>query len=98
MAADKGNKKPKVKLEDLRFYFDGVETERVDAAGWGRRSAEVLVLREKLLKMPAPAFEAAIKTMKNVIADKPAADDPVEASKARRAAAAKLFEQVQGDR
>lgn len=97
MAAAKGNKKADVKLADLHFYFDGVERERIDSSGWSRRSGEVLVIRDRLLKLTGPAFEAAIKTMNNVIAEKPSGDGSADTS-AKRQAAGKLFEQVQGSR
>ena len=98
MAAAKGNKKPGVKLEDLHFYFDSVERERLDGAGWSQRSAEVLTLRDRLLQLPAPAFQAAIKTMKNVIADRPPGEDVNDVAKAKQKAATKLFAEVQGGR
>ncbi len=102
MAVTKDTKKketkPGVKLADVTFYFDSVERDRFDCAGWTRRSSEVLHLREKLLKLRAEDFEAAIKTMKNVIRDGKREDDDAdgaEGSKAKRQAAMKLFEQVQ---
>ena len=96
--APKGKKKLTVKLEDLFFYFDGVERQRLDGSGWSRRSAEVLALREELLKLPETAYEAAIKTMKNVVSDRKSSDDPSVVQKAKQKAAAKLFAAVQDGR
>jgi hypothetical protein len=98
MAAPKGKQKPGVKLEDLQFYFDGVERERLDSAGWSRRSAEVLDLRDKLLQLAAPAYEAAISTMRNVVASKPPAEDAAAAARDKQKAQGKLFQEVQGQR
>ena len=70
MSDKRSNNKAKVKIEDVCFYFDGVERDRLDAAGMSRRSGEVLALRERLMKLPEAEFDAVIRTLRQLIEDK----------------------------
>ena len=69
MSTARDKLKGTVRLEDVCFYFDGVERDRLDAAGWARKSGEVLALRERLLRLPEAEFDAVIKTVRAVIAE-----------------------------
>jgi len=60
---------PNIALEDVYFYFDGVERDRLDAAGTSRRSGEVLALRESLMRLPEAEFEVVIRTLRRVVTD-----------------------------
>lgn len=86
-------KKPGVRLEDLAFYFDSVERDRLDSAGTSRKSGEVLALREKLLRLPDQEFEATLKTVKGLLT--PVSDEADDQKPAgRRDRARQLFEQT----
>lgn len=84
-------KKSGVRLEDLAFYFDGVERDRLDATGTSRKTGEVLALRDKLLKLPEEQFDAAIKTVKGLIAESSPKDDATETRAKRRLEASQLY-------
>ncbi len=73
MSDNSANPKAKIKIEDVYFYFDGVERDRLDASGMSRRSGEVLALRERLLKLPEAEFDVVIRTLRQVISE--SADD-----------------------
>ncbi len=60
---------PNISLEDVCFYFDGVERDRLDAAGTSRRSGEVLALRDSLMRLPEAEFEVVIRTLRRVVSD-----------------------------
>jgi len=92
---DKKVAKPGVKLDDLYFYFDAVDRDRIDGSGRDRRASELLALRERLLKMPEPAFEAAIKTIRSVV-ESPADADDAPGSPSRRKQATTLYEEARG--
>ena len=65
-SAKSGNK---ATLEDLYLYFDGVERDRLDAAGMSRRSGEILALRDRLMRLPEAEFDVVIRTLRSVIND-----------------------------
>lgn len=89
-------KKATVKLEELMFYFDGVERDRLDAAGTSRKTGEVLALRDRLLRLPDDEFDATIKTVKGLLTEE-RNDGSDDASRARRSAEAqKLFTETRG--
>ena len=95
--AQKLPKKPGVKLEYLCFYFDAVERDRLEAAGTARKSGEVLALRERLLKLPDPQFDAAIKTLRTFVDDAARGDDGEQGAnggKNRRSGARQLYDQA----
>jgi hypothetical protein len=90
--------KPVADLEQLHFYFDAVERDRIDTCGFSRKSGEVLALRDKLLTMPEGEFDSAIKTLKRLVADVRKSGDSAkekakEAARQRRQASL-LFDQV----
>jgi hypothetical protein len=95
---DKKAKKEPINLEHLHFYFDGVERDRLDTSGVSRKTGEVLALRDKLLTLPEGEFDAAIKTLKRMVADARkggnTAKDKAKAEARRRQQAAQLFEQA----
>ena len=95
MAPSKKTKKLGVKLEDLMFYFDGVERDRIDASGASRKSGEVLALRDRLLKMPDDEFDATIKTVKGLLVGSKPLSDEIEGRAQRRSQASQLFDQTQ---
>lgn len=69
MSNNSANPKAKIRIEDVYFYFDGVERDRLDASGMSRRSGEVLALRERLLKLPEAEFDVVIRTLRQVISE-----------------------------
>lgn len=91
-------KKPGVRLEDLMFYFDGVERDRLDASGTSRKTGEVLALRDRLLKMPEQQFEATIKTVKSMLIDEQEIEDQAEGRARRTGQARQLFDQARPGR
>ena len=86
------DKKPGIKLEDLCFYFDGVERDRLDAAGLSRKSGEVLALRERMLRLSDGAFDSAIKALKSLVDDAAHTDDGAEAAPGKKRRAAELYD------
>lgn len=92
MATPTKKKKPGVRLEDVAFYFDAVERDRLDSAGTSRKSGEVLALREKLLKLPDEEFEATLKTVKGLLT--PVKEDEDQQPGNRRNRARQLFDQT----
>lgn len=91
--AKKSAKKSGVRLEDLMFYFDGVERDRIDAAGTSRKTGEVLALRDRLLRLPDDEFDATIKTVKGILVDSATVEDPGLKRDGQRAQARELFDQ-----
>ena len=69
MSDNRANPKSTIKIEDVYFYFDGVERDRLDASGMSRRSGEVLALRERLLRLPEAEFDVVIRTLRQVISE-----------------------------
>ena len=94
MAAPK-KKSIHVRLEELCFYFDGVERDRMDSSGTSRKSAEILALRDRLLKLPDENFDAAIKTVKSLVDDVNTKDGD-DARATRGAKGKALYDQVRG--
>lgn len=74
---------PKIKIDDVIFYFDAVVRDQLDSAGYCRKSGEILALRSELLKLSDGEFSAAVKTVKQLVADKrkPAQENPSRDSK-----------------
>lgn len=87
----------KIKLGDLMFYFDSQERDRLDFGRLGRKSGQVLALREKLMKLPGEEFEATMKSIEAIVAvtydtQRAAAQDPSQ--QLRRKDAMMLFEKA----
>ena len=62
-------KKHGISLESVTFYLDGVERDRLDSMGAGAKTGEVIALRDQLLKLPDEAFNAAVKSVKALVAE-----------------------------
>ena len=54
-------------LDNVRYYFDGVERDSLDATGVSRRNGELLALRSELLKLSEVEFDAVLKTFWGVV-------------------------------
>ncbi|MEZ4742049.1 MAG: hypothetical protein R3B45_06340 [Bdellovibrionota bacterium] len=54
-------------LSDLYYYFDSIERERMDNGGLSRKVGEWLALRNKLVKLPDPAFEVVIQSIHSLL-------------------------------
>lgn len=54
---------PPYSLQNLGFYFDAVEQDRLDKGLLSRKSGQILSLREKLMALPEPEFETTVKTI-----------------------------------
>lgn len=67
----KKKKNGSVDLDDLAFYFDAQAKDRYDQGTLGRRTGQVLALREKLLSLPEGDFDMAIRTIEKLVADVP---------------------------
>lgn len=86
--------RPTPKLEDVCFYFDGVERDRLDAAGVSRRSGEVLALRQRLLQLPEAQFDAAMQALKAMVETGKGVSAPASGRAEGQARANSLFESV----
>jgi hypothetical protein len=89
-------KKRVFKLDDLAFYFDAVERDQIDGGGVSRRNAELLALRDGLLRLDDAAFDATMRTMRSLVEN--ALRPPLasgEAPRQRRAEAQRLYETAQ---
>ncbi len=56
-----------VSIKEIRYYFDGVERDRLDSGRAGTKLAHVLRLRDQLLLLPEGDFEKAIETIDKLI-------------------------------
>ena len=93
-----GKKQASVRLEDLFFYFDAVQRDRLDAAGISRKSGEILALRERLVKLPDSAFEAAMRTLRALVDESRRLEPEGDGDdQARQTQAQALFEQTTRD-
>ena len=82
-APDKRKKESSIKIADLFFYFDGQERNRIDQGRVGRKTGQVMALREKLLSLPEPEFDVAIRTIENIVTPINGAGQAVTASGTR---------------
>lgn len=80
-------------ISQLCYYFDSVERDRLDVGAIGRKAGQVLVLRQKLLSLPEPEFDAAIKTMEKLVDTIPGKNGERGNSASRREAL-ELFEKA----
>lgn len=62
-------KKHGISLEDVTFYLDAVERDRLDSTGAGGKAGEVLALRDKLLRLPDESFRSTVSSIRALIAD-----------------------------
>ncbi len=67
MALNRKKSEEHVDLKELRFYFDSQAKDRMDHGAYGRRSGQVLALRESLLSLPEGEFDMAIKTIGKLV-------------------------------
>jgi len=90
------NEEGTAKLSDLCYYFDSVECDRLDQGALGRKAAQVLTLRQKLLSLPEPEFDAAIKTLEKLVEVKSAAAHAAQSGRISpsRREAIELFERT----
>ena len=58
-----------VTLEDVAFYLDAVDRDRLDASGASRRAAELTALRANMMRLSDEAFETAMRTIRHIIAE-----------------------------
>lgn len=54
---------PPYSLQNLGFYFDSIEQDRLDKGVLSRKSGQIMSLREKLMTLPEPEFETTVKTI-----------------------------------
>jgi hypothetical protein len=89
-------KDPGIQLDQVEYYFDAVDRDRLEAAGTSRKSGEVLALRERLLKLPDGQFEAAMKTVRALVEEAARNDgrEGPEETGVRRRAARTLYDGV----
>lgn len=94
------SKKHDISLEAVAFYLDGVERNRLDAAGPGGKAGEAIAIRDQLLKLSDDAFKSAIKTMKALIVE--ASDSKHSSGRGSegeaRGAARKLYDESRSSR
>ncbi len=64
---DRQPAEPKIKLADLMFYFDSQERDRLDQGRLGRKSGQVLALRERLMKLPTEEFDVTMKSIEALV-------------------------------
>jgi len=83
----------KATLAELAYYFDAVERDRMDMGYLSRKNGHILALREKLLSLPLPEFDAAIKTIERLVMDVSKSDRKPGQDQKRREAI-ELFDKV----
>lgn len=90
------NEKTPATLSDLCYYFDAVECDRLGQGALGRKTAQVLTLKQKLLSLPEPEFDAAIKTIEKLVDVKSANADQANGGRftPSRREALELFERT----
>lgn len=69
----------KVDPEAVRFYLDAEAHERACALGYARRTAEIMALRSKLLKLSDEAYEQVIKLVQQLVDERPEQDREAKA-------------------
>lgn len=86
-----GQTAKQIRIDDLYYYFDAKERDRLDAGGLGRRQNSYLAMREKLLRLPDAQFDAAMRALDSLVGGVDDLPKPGE-DKNRRKAALELFE------
>lgn len=77
-----------IKEQDLEFYFDGIRAREMDQKKLSRKSAQCLLLREKLLSLPDDVYEstfAAINALLSSALKEDKADSAKDAAASRKA-------------
>ncbi len=85
----------KIDVGTLAFYFDSQEKDSLDHGRLGRKTGQVLALREKLLAMPEAEFDMAIRTIEKLVSGVNAnmtMDKERKDRKERRSNAQELYE------
>ena len=82
-----------IRIDDLYYYFDAKERDRLDAGGIGAKQTTYLAMREKLLRLPTPQFDAAMKAIESLVGT-PQASNANGENKEQCKAALELFEAV----
>ena len=54
-------------LNELRYYFDGCARNRLDRGSKGRRSSEVLAIRDRLMGLNEEEFALALKAIQKIV-------------------------------
>ena len=67
MASLDKKEEPAVKIADLCFYFDAMERDRMDQGQLGRKAAEILALRHKLLTLPPAQFDQVMSVITKLV-------------------------------
>ena len=80
-----------IRIDDLYYYFDGKERDRLDAGGLGHKQSSYLAMREKLLRLPTPQFDAAMQAIQSLVGT-PTATDATSENRDARKGALELFE------
>lgn len=89
-----GDELVNVDVDNIYYYFDSQAKERIDRGEMGRRSGDIIVLREKLLSMSHADYSAAIKVIEGMV-DKHVASAPKPTDQATvRKDALDLFHQA----
>ena|SRR6056297_3328151 len=86
-----------IDLIELQFYFDAQSKDRLDVSGPGRRSSEVIALRERLMALPERDFDAAIRTIQKLVehAKPQTQQEKLAEERAQRQNARQLFERTE---
>lgn len=84
----------KASIAELCYYFDSVERDRIDQGQLGRKTSHILAIREKLMALPTPEFEAAIKTITRLVADVKPKDAFLANQELKKREALELFEKT----
>lgn len=88
-----------VPLQDVAFYLDAVDRDRLDVSGASRRASELLALRASMLRLSDEAFDMAIRTIQHIVADaagEGGKDAKAEADAKKRRHGAELYERSTG--
>ena len=92
---DAAKRDQNITVENLCFYFDAVQQDALDLGRTSLKSSKVLALRQKLLSLPEPEFDAAIKTIEKLVDDaKPQQSSSAGVSQRSRREALELFERT----
>lgn len=84
--------KTKIRVADLAYYFDGQECDRTQTGEYARRLGDILALRQRLLGLPGPQFDATLKTLANLVREPKASSDTTAKKRASPAEAEELLE------
>lgn len=88
-----------ITLEDVAFYLDAIDRDRLDAAGASRRASELSALRSSMMRLSDEAFESAMRTIRHIVADaaqEGGRDGKPDADAKKRRHGAELYERSTG--